>query len=98
MLTLQGRVINCFKKLAEPNAKTGEVFDPKPKVQILGETPLKGGGVEMSTTTLSVTDLPAWDKLKGQVVRVYVAQWFSDKGGDGGLYVLKGTTPEVIKA
>lgn len=97
MLTLQGRVINCFKKLSEPDSKTGEVREQKPKVQILGETPLKGGGVEMGTTTLSVTDLPRWEKLKGQVVRCHVAQWFSDKGGDGGLYLVKGTEPEVVK-
>ena len=56
MFTLCGQVANVFIQPGGTSKKTGEAFDPRDKVQILGSIPLAAGGHKLELVTLNVED------------------------------------------
>ena len=57
MFTLCGQVANVFVQPGGTSKKTGEAFDPRDKVQILGHLPLSTGGHKLELVTLNVSGL-----------------------------------------
>ena len=56
MFTLCGQVANVYVQPGGTSKKTGEAFDPRDKVQILGHLPLPTGGHKLELVTLNVED------------------------------------------
>ena len=54
MFTLCGQVANVYVQPGGTSKKTGEAFDPRDKVQILGHLPLPTGGHKLELVTLNV--------------------------------------------
>ena len=54
MFTLCGQVANVYVQPGGTSKKTGEEYDPRDKVQILGHVPLQGGGTKLDLVTLNV--------------------------------------------
>lgn len=72
MFTLCGQVANVYVQPGGVSKKTGEEFDPRDKVQILGHVPLQGGGTKLDLVTLNVEDARAFQAVQGKTVRVPV--------------------------
>ena len=50
--------------------QTGEAFDPRDKVQILGHLPLATGGSKLELVTLNVEDARIFQAAQGKTIRV----------------------------
>ena len=72
MFTLCGQVANVYVQPGGTSKKTGEAFDPRDKVQILGHIPLQGGGSKLDLVTLNVEDARLFQAAQGKTVRVPV--------------------------
>lgn len=72
MFTLCGTVMNVFVQPGGISKKTGESFDPRDKVQILGQIPLPEGGHKLDLVTLSVENGKVFEAVSGKVIRVPV--------------------------
>lgn len=72
MFTLCGQVAKVYVQPGGTSKKTGETFDPRDKVQILGEVPLQGGGTKLDLVTLNVEDARAFQAVQGKTIRVPV--------------------------
>lgn len=79
MFTLCGQVANVYVQPGGTSKKTGEIFDPRDKVQILGHVPLQGGGSKLDLVTLSVEDASIFRQHQGKQVRVPVGVFASGK-------------------
>lgn len=75
MFTLCGQVANVFVQPGGTSKKTGEVFDPRDKVQILGHVPLQGGGTKLDLITLNVEDAKPYQVVQGKTIRVPVGAY-----------------------
>ena len=53
MFTLCGQVANVYVQPGGTSKKTGEDFDPRDKVQILGHLPVSTGGHKLELVTLN---------------------------------------------
>lgn len=80
MFTLCGQVANVFVQPGGVSKKTGEVFDPRDKVQILGELPQADGSKRLDLITLSVEDASLFKAAIGKRVRVPVGFFAAGKG------------------
>jgi hypothetical protein len=90
-----GRVVNVFQGRPTTDNKTGEVRPAKSKVQLLYETKLENGGVEMDMLTFN-TDRPlAFEAARNKIVRCPLKMWEGENGG-AGLYVPKGVEIELL--
>lgn len=72
MFTLCGQVANIYVQPGGTSKKTGEVFDPRDKVQILGQLPVPSGGHRLELVTLSVEDAKMFEGHQGKTIRVPV--------------------------
>jgi len=72
MFTLCGQVANIFIQPGGTSKKTGEVFDPRDKVQILGSIPLAAGGYKLELVTLNVEDARLFQTALNKTIRVPV--------------------------
>ena len=57
MFTLCGQVANVYVQPGGTSKKTGEAFDPRDKVQILGQLPMPTGGHKLELVTRDEFDI-----------------------------------------
>lgn len=93
MFTLCGQVLNVFVQPGGVSKKTGEEYEARDKVQLLGELPLQDGQKRMELVTLTVDDARPFDAVKGKRVRVPVG--FFASGRDVQFYIPKGSRLEL---
>lgn len=93
MFTLCGQVVNSFVQPGGTSKKTGEVFDPRDKVQILGHIPLQGGGTKLDLVTLNVEDARVFQAAQGKTVRVPVGVYAIGKSV--GYFIPQGAKPQL---
>lgn len=96
MITLMGKVVNTYEQPGGTSKKTGEVFDPRDKVQIMGHLPLPRGGVKLELVTLNVESAAEYNALVGQNIRVPVGAYAVGKSV--GYFILQGAKPVVLKS
>ena len=96
MFTLCGQVANVYVQPGSTSKKTGEVFDPRDKVQILGHVPLQGGGSKLDLVTLNVEDGNVFKQHLGKSVRVPVGVYAFNK--TVGYFIPQGSKPALLTA
>lgn len=96
MLTLCGRVVNVFVQPGGTSKKTGETFEPRDKVQLLGEIPLPTGGHRLDLVTLSVEDASEYKPLTGKPIRVPVGVFAA--GRTVTYFIPRGGKPQLVAA
>lgn len=96
MLTLCGQVMQTFIQPGGTSKKTGELFDPRDKVQILGHVPLQGGGTKLDLITLNVESAEAYQAMLGKVIRVPVGVFANGKSV--GFFIPQGSKPVPVRA
>lgn len=79
LFTLCGQVANVYVQPGGVSKKTGEAFDPRDKVQILGHIPLPEGGKRLDLITLSVEDARPYQAAVGKQIRVPVGFFASGR-------------------
>lgn len=95
MFTLCGQVANVFIQPGGTSKKTGEAFDPRDKVQILGSIPLAAGGHKLELVTLNVEDATIFQSLLSKVVRVPVGVYALGK--TVGYFIPQGARPLIAQ-
>jgi len=96
MFTLCGQVANVYVQPGGTSKKTGESFDPRDKVQILGHVPLQGGGTKLDLVTLNVEDARGYQPLLGKNIRVPVGAYAVGK--TVGYFIPQGAKPLLSQA
>ena len=91
MFTLCGQVANVFIQPGGTSKRTGEVFDPRDKVQILGSVPVATGGHKLELVTLNVEDATIFQNLLSKLIRVPVG--FYSIGKTVGYFIPQGAKP-----
>lgn len=91
MFTLCGQVANVFQQPGGVSKKTGEAFDPRDKVQIMGELPLPNGQFRFELLTLGTEDAGQFQELVGKKVRVPVG--FFATGKSVAYFIPRGSKP-----
>lgn len=94
MFTLCGQVANVFVQPGGVSKKTGEAFDPRDKVQILGHVPLQGGGTKLDLVTLNVEDARIFQAAQGKTIRVPVGVYAIGKSV--GYFIPQGAKPALV--
>lgn len=94
MFTLCGQVANVYVQPGGTSKKTGEAFDPRDKVQILGHVPLQGGGSKLDLVTLNVEDANVFKQYQGKIIRVPVGVYAVGKSV--GYFIPQGTKPAAL--
>lgn len=94
MFTLCGQVANVYVQPGGTSKKTGEVFDPRDKVQILGHVPLQGGGSKLDLVTLNVEDANVFKQHQGKNIRVPVGVFALGK--TIGYFIPQGAKPALL--
>ena len=94
MFTLCGQVANVYVQPGGTSKKTGEVFDPRDKVQILGHVPLQGGGSKLDLVTLNVEDANTFKQYQGKQIRVPVGVYAIGK--TVGYFIPQGSKPAPL--
>jgi len=94
MFTLCGQVANVYVQPGGLSKKTGEVFDPRDKVQILGQLPLPAGGHKLELATLTVEDARAFESIQGKTIRVPVGVYAIGKSV--GYFIPQGAKPALV--
>ena len=94
MFTLCGQVANVYVQPGGTSKKTGEEYDPRDKVQILGHVPLQGGGTKLDLVTLNVEDALLFESALNKTVRVPVG--FYAVGKSVGYFIPQGAAPELV--
>ncbi|WP_175570580.1 hypothetical protein, partial [Pseudomonas aeruginosa] len=69
--------------------KTGEEFEARDKVQILGKLPIPGGGTKLELIDLVTDDIQAFKSLHGKQIRVPVGVYAVR--GSVGYFIPKGS-------
>lgn len=95
MFTLCGQVANVYVQPGGTSKKTGEAFDPRDKVQILGHIPLQGGGSKLDLVTLNVEDARLFQAAQGKTVRVPVGVYAIGKAV--GYFIPQGAKPLLVQ-
>jgi len=96
MFTLCGQVANVYVQPGGISKKTGEVFDPRDKVQILGEIPQADGSRRLDLITLNVEDAAAFKAIINKRVRVPVGFFAAGKGLVT-FFIPRGSRPVLIQ-
>lgn len=96
MFTLCGQVANVFVQPGAVSKKTGEVFDPRDKVQILGELPQPDGSKRLDLITLTVEDASIFKAALNKRIRVPVG-FFAVSKGLVTFFIPKGARPALIQ-
>ena len=95
MFTLCGEVKRVYVQPGGVSKKTGEVYDPKDKVQILGDIPLPEGGHKLDLVTLNVENGKVYEALLGKVIRVPVGFYALNRSV--GYFIPKGGIPVLAR-
>lgn len=94
MFTLCGQVANVYVQPGGVSKKSGEVFDPRDKVQILGHVPLQDGGTKLDLVTLNVEDATLFKSALGKSIRVPVGVYAIGK--TVGYFIPQGSKPALL--
>lgn len=94
LFTLCGQVAKVYVQPGGTSKKTGEIFDPRDKVQILGEIPLQGGGSKLDLITLNVEDARLYQQAIGKTIRVPVGAYAVGKSV--GYFIPQGAKPALV--
>lgn len=95
MFTLCGQVANVYVQPGGTSKKTGEAFDPRDKVQILGHLPLPSGGHKLELVTLNVEDANVFKAHMGKSIRVPVGVYAIGK--TVGYFIPQGAKPAPLQ-
>jgi hypothetical protein len=79
MLMMSGQLINVFEAPKGVNAKTGDEYGGKPRIQLLGGIVLQNGETRYDLVTLGVEDERPYNAVKGQQISVPVSVFVSGK-------------------
>lgn len=96
MFTLCGQVANVYVQPGGTSKKTGEAFDPRDKVQILGHVPLQDGKTKLDLVTLNVEDARIFQAAQGKTIRVPVGCYAVGK--TVGYFIPQGAKPVLVPA
>lgn len=96
MFTLCGQVANVFVQPGGTSKKTGEAFDPRDKVQILGHLPLATGGSKLELVTLNVEDARLFQSALNKTIRVPVGVYAVRQ--TVGYFIPQGAKPQLVPA
>lgn len=94
MFTLRGQVVNVYVQPGGVSRKTGEAFDPRDKVQILGKIPLPDGSTKLDLITLNTEDARDFRALLGKNAIVPVG--FYAVGRSVGYFIPQGAKPSLL--
>lgn len=94
MFTLCGQVANVFVQPGGTSKKTGEAFDPRDKVQILGHVPLPDGKTKLDLVTLNVEDARLFEAAMNKTIRVPVGVYALGKAV--GYFIPQGAKPQLV--
>ena len=94
MLTITGRLINVFEAPKGVNAKTGDEYGGKPRIQLLGTVVLQNDETRYDLVTLGVDDERPYSVLRDKDISVPVAVFVSGKNPV--FFVPKGSRPRVM--
>jgi hypothetical protein len=94
MFTLCGQVANVYVQPGGVSKKTGEEYDPRDKVQILGHLPMPDGGKRLELITLSVEDARPFVAAQGKKIRVPVGCFAS--GRAVAYFIPRGASPALV--
>lgn len=94
MFTLCGTVMNVFVQPGGVSKKTGEAFDPRDKVQILGQIPLPEGGHKLDLVTLNVENGKVFEAVSGKLIRVPVGVYALNRSV--GYFIPQGGRPVLV--
>lgn len=95
MFTLCGQVANVYVQPGGTSKKTGEAFDPRDKVQIIGHIPLQGGGSKLDLVTLNVEDARVFQSALNKTIRVPVGVY--SVGKSVGYFIPQGAKPQLVQ-
>ena len=96
MFTLCGQVANVFVQPGGVSKKTGEEYDARDKVQILGEIPMPEGGKRLDLITLNTEDARLFQQAIGKRVRVAIGMY--SVGKSVGYFIPRGAKPALVTA
>lgn len=91
MFTLFGQVAKVFQQPGGVSKKTGEAFDPRDKVQIMGELPLPNGQFKFELLTLGTEDAGQFEQFVGKKIRVPIG--FFATGKSVAYFIPRGSKP-----
>lgn len=91
MIKLEGTLLNVFTQQGGQNKKTGDAFEDRDKVQILGAMDLPNGDVKNELFTLSVENYRDFKDYMNQKICIAVGAMAS--GRNVIFYVAKGAQP-----
>ena len=94
MFTLCGQVMNVFVQPGGVSKKTQEEYDPRDKVQILGQLPLPTGGHRLELVTLNVEDARLFESAIGKDIRVPVGFYAVNRSV--GYFIPQGGKPSLL--
>lgn len=94
MFTLCGEVANVYVQPGGTSKKTGESFDPRDKVQIIGQLPMSTGGHKLELVSLNVEDARLYEQAIGKTIRVPVGVYSTGK--TVGYFIPQGAVPKLI--
>jgi hypothetical protein len=94
MFTLCGQVANVYVQPGGTSKKTGEAFDPRDKVQILGHVPLPDGNTKLDLVTLNVEDARLFEAAMNKTIRVPVGVYALGKSV--GYFIPQGAKPQLV--
>lgn len=94
MFTLCGQVANVYVQPGGTSKKTGEVFDPRDKVQIIGHVPLQDGTTKLDLVTLNVEDARLFQSALNKTIRVPVGVYAIGK--TVGYFIPQGCKPALL--
>ena len=95
MIKLEGTVLNVFTQQGGKDRKTGDQFEDRDKVQILGAMDLPNGGVKNELFTLSVENYRDFKDFINQKITIAVGAMAS--GRNVIFYVAKGALPVLVQ-
>lgn len=94
MIKLEGTIINVFTQQGGKDKKTGDAFEDRDKVQLMGELELPNGDIKHELINLSVDDGKHYETLKNKRVSIPCGALAS--GRNVIFYVTKGGTPKIL--
>ena len=96
MIKLEGTVLNVFTQQGGKDKKTGDQFEDRDKVQILGSMDLPNGDVKNELFTLSVENYRDFKDFLNQKISIAVGAMAV--GRSVIFYVAKGAKPEILNS
>jgi hypothetical protein len=96
MIKLEGTIINVFTQQGGKDKKTGDAFEDRDKVQLMGELELPNGDIKHELINLSVDDGKHYETLKNKRVSIPCGALAS--GRNVIFYVTKGGTPKILSS